>query len=142
MSKISSGMFTTSDVMQMKSLNFRQTRNDVNTANIANSETPGYRAIGYDFEDQLRSMLEVDDDFQPKTTDPRHLKTEHSTADGKIEPDVFVRPTESIPEDGNTVDVDREMAELSQNQILYRGAVDLINRKIAILKYAISGGGR
>ena len=58
----------------------------------------------------------------------------------KSTPEVFVRPTESVGQDGNTVDVDEEMGRLAQNQIMYRSAVELLNRKIGTLKYAISAG--
>jgi flagellar basal-body rod protein FlgB len=142
MTKVLGDMFTLADRIQMESLNQRMVRNEVSTANLANSEVPGYRAIGYDFEQQLQALMDQDDPFPMATTHPKHFKNEFTEANGKIEPDVYVRPTESIPEDGNTVDVDREMAILSQNQILYRGAVELLNRKLAILRYAISGGGR
>ena len=40
------------------------------------------------------------------------------------------------------VDVDEEMGRLAQNQIMYRSAVELLNRKIGTLKYAISAGSR
>ena len=133
-------LFTTEDRLQAQSLNQRLTRQQVITANVANSETPGFRALGYDFEDQLASVVDRDAPFPLTTSHAKHFRTEHSEADGTIHPDVFVRPTESIPEDGNTVDVDKEMSKMSQNQILYRSAVELINRKVGILKYAITGG--
>ena len=142
MTKILADMFTLGDRVQMESLNHRMTRNEVATANLSNSEVPGYRELGYDFEEQLRAVMDRDDPFPMATTNPRHFKNEFTEANGEIQPDVYIRPTESIPEDGNTVDVDREMAVMSQNQILYRGAVELLNRKLAMLRYAVSGGGR
>jgi flagellar basal-body rod protein FlgB len=140
MSRILGDMFTLGDRLQMESLNHRMVRNEVSTANLANSEVPGYRAIGYDFEEQLRSLMDQDESMA--VSNPRHFRNEFTEANGELRPDVYVRPTESIPEDGNTVDVDKEMAVMSQNQILYRGAVELLNRKLAMLRYAISGGGR
>ena len=59
-----------------------------------------------------------------------------------INPNVTEKPSKSVPQDGNTVDIDAEMALLAKNQILYRTSVETINRKIGILKYAISGGNR
>ncbi len=135
-------LFNQSDRLQVSSLNQRLKRNNVITANIANSETPGYRALGYDFEKQLSEFAGNSDDIPMKVTDSRHIRGPHTQADGTLRPDVFVRPTESVSHDGNTVDVDKEMAGLAQNQILYRSAVELINRKIGTLRYAISGGTR
>jgi len=142
MSNTVGGIFNFSDKLQMESLNQRLTRNKVITGNIANSETPGYRALGYDFEDQLQALSGIDQPFSMKTSNDKHFRDSNTQADGSIQPDVYVRPQESITEDGNTVDVDQEMAQLAQNQILYRAASELISRKIGILRYAISTGGR
>jgi flagellar basal-body rod protein FlgB len=140
MSSVIGGMFNFADKLQMESLNQRTRRNEVITANIANAETPGYRAFGYDFEKQLQGLAKLDGASQLKVSDPRHFRNGYTQVDGSITPDVFVKPTESVDEDGNTVDMDGEMAQLAQNQILFRTAVETLNRKIGILKYAIRGG--
>lgn len=136
------GIFNSSDAVKMESLNQRLTRQHVLTSNIANSETPGYRALGFDFEKQLQAVSDGGDPFPMKATSGKHFMNGHTEADGTIHPDVYVRPTESVGQDGNTVDVDNEMSHLSKNQILYRATVELINRKVGTLKYAISAGGR
>ena len=68
------------------------------------------------------------------------MRNNFTKADGSISPEVYVRPTESVDEDGNTVDMDLEMEQLAQNQILFKTAVETLNRKIGTLKYAINGG--
>jgi flagellar basal-body rod protein FlgB len=141
MSSLIGGIFNLSDKLQFENLNQRLERNHVINANIANAETPGYRAIGYDFEDQLQAVSDVNQEgSQMKVSDPRHLIHSFASADGTIRPDVYVRPTETVGEDGNTVDIDFEMGDLAKNEILYRSAVETINRKIGILRYAINGG--
>jgi flagellar basal-body rod protein FlgB len=134
------GLLNFADRLQLASLNLRQERNNVLTANIANAETPGYRALGYDFESQLQDAAGTNEAMGLSTSDPRHMRNSFTDANGDIAPEVFVRPTESVPQDGNTVDMDREMAEMAHNQILYRSAVELINRKIGNIRYAINGG--
>ncbi len=137
-----SGIFNASDAIKMEALNQRLVRQHVLTGNIANSETPGYRALGFDFEKQLQTIADGGDPFPMKATNPKHFLNGHTEADGTIYPDVYVRPSESVSQDGNTVDIDREMGRLSKNQILYRATVELINKKIGTLKYAVSAGGR
>lgn len=137
-----SGIFNGSDAIKMEALNQRLQRQHVLTSNIANAETPGYRALGFDFEKQLQAVADGGDPFPMKATSGKHFMNGHTEADGTIYPDVYVRPTESVSHDGNTVDVDVEMGRLSQNQILYRSTVELLNRKIGTLKYAISSGGQ
>ena len=141
MSGVSMGtFFGHGDRLQMEALTQRLTRSSVINANIANAETPGYRALGYDFEEQLASMAEGSDELQVRVSDPRHKQHAFAQADGTINPDVYVRPTESVGHDGNTVDMDKEMGQLSHDQILYRAAVETISRKVGLLKYAINGG--
>jgi len=140
MSNIIGGIFNFSDKLQMESLNQRSRRSEVITANIANAETPGYRAFGYDFEKQLQDLAKTNEPIAVKVTNARHLKNNFTQSDGSMKPDVYVRPTESVDQDGNTVDMDTEMAQLAQNQILFRTAVETLNRKIGTLKYAINGG--
>jgi len=140
MSRLVGGIFNFADRLQMESLDQRLKRSEVITANIANSETPGFRALGYDFEEQLATLARLDKSVKLETANDRHMKNAFTRADGKIEPDVYVVPTESIPEDGNTVDVDDQMARMASNQILYRTAVESITRKIGVLRYAINGG--
>jgi flagellar basal-body rod protein FlgB len=139
---IGNGLFNFADRLQMSTLNHRLARAQVTNANIANAETPGYRALGYDFEEQLRDLTEASPSAKMKTSSLAHFRGAGVTAQGEIQPDVFVKPTESVPQDGNTVDVDTEMASLAENQINYRASVELLNRKIGMIRYAISGGGR
>lgn len=140
MNKVAGGLFNFADRLQMVALDQRLKRSEVISANIVNSETPGYRALGYDFEEQLATLAQLEKGVKLETSDAGHLKNQFTRADGTIEPDVYVVPTESVPEDGNTVDVDGEMAKMAQNQILYRSAVEQINRKVGMLRYAINGG--
>jgi flagellar basal-body rod protein FlgB len=142
MSNLIGGMFNFSDRLNMEAMTLRNTQNEVITANVANAETPGYRAIGYSFEDQLQAIAGTNEPLPMKVSNLKHLRNPLAQADGTVRPEVFVRPTESIPEDGNTVDMDREMADLAQNQIMFRAAVEILNRKIGTLRYAINGGGR
>lgn len=135
-----SNIFSFHDRMQMETLNQRLRRSHVLHANIANAETPGFRALGYDFEEQLQALAEVGEPLNLKVTNPLHKTSAFSQADASIQPDVYVRPTESVSHDGNTVDMDAELNHLSHNQILYRTATETITRKIGLLKYAINGG--
>lgn len=140
MNRLIGGIFNFADRLQMVSLDQRNKRSEVISSNVANSETPGFRAVGYDFEEQLQAVSRLDRRTPLKVGDDRHLRNAFTKASGEIEPDVYVQPTESVGEDGNTVDVDSEMARMAQNQILYRSAVEMINRKVGVIRYAINGG--
>ena len=142
MTTIFSGLFNNADRVASRSLDFRTTNAKVINANVANAETPGYRAIGYEFEEQLQAIAGLDESLPMKATRPEHRIHAFAQNDGTIEPDIYIRPNESIANDGNTVDLDQEMGEMAKNEILFRSAVEMINRKVALLRYAINNGGR
>ncbi len=140
MSDLFTGLFKHSDRIQMESLNQRLAKSQIINANVANAETPGYRAIGYDFEEQLQTLAKLQNSQELKTSNSLHLLTKDVQSNGAVETDVYVIPTESVGSDGNTVDLDKELASFAKNQVIFRTSVESINRKIALLRYAIAGG--
>ena len=105
----------------------RQLRQNVLASNVANVETPGYKAKKVDFEDALKSALH----------------SESSMAlDAGISPDVYDNPEIDVANDGNTVDMEKEMAAMTENNIMFRAVTQMINKKLAALKYAANDGGR
>ena len=59
-----------------------------------------------------------------------------------VRADVFEDPDVNLTNDENTVDLEREMAVLKENSIIYKAAVQLINKKLGTLKYTVTEGGR
>jgi flagellar basal-body rod protein FlgB len=137
---IGNQIFGKPDAVLEESLNQRLKRQNVNVANITNSLTPGYRALGFDFEKQLQAAIGSDKDLIMKVSDSRQIKAPGMGADGVLKPDLYVKPTESIGNDGNTVDIDQEMTEVAGNQIIYKATIETLNRKLGMLRYAINGG--
>lgn len=131
-------IFNKTDRVLEESLNHRLNKQNVILSNLGNAATPGYRALGYEFEEQLQTA--IGDGTQFKTSDPRHMKGSGVSQDGHVKPDLHVKPTESIGNDGNTVDVDQEMADMAWNQTLYKATIEILNRRLAMLKYGINGG--
>ena len=113
------------------SLSLRQTRNNVISSNIANAETPNYQAKKMDFENALARALDVED-----------LGGVAANAIGRVGAEIYENPDVSVNNDGNTVDMDKEMASLAENSLMYKAAISLINKKMATLKYAATDGGR
>ena len=119
------------------SLNFRQMRQELISANIANAETPGYKSKRLDFEDALSRALDVDGQESLITGDDQHFDV-GSGGFSNIEPEIYDDPNGMVSEDGNTVDRDDEMAKMAENKILFDASVKLLNKKLGLLKYAIS----
>ena len=120
--------------------NLRQTRHNVISSNIANAETPGYQAKKLDFENALSRALSIED-MAPSGSEPGHFMSGPG-AISKLRADIYENPDVSVSNDGNTVDLEREMSSLAENSIMYKAAVQLINKKLAALRYAATDGGR
>ncbi|PIK13860.1 flagellar basal body rod protein FlgB [Halobacteriovorax sp. JY17] len=118
------------------SLNFRQMRQEIITSNIANAETPGYKSKRVDFEAALARALDVDDQQQLNTEDSRHFDVGNGGFDN-LQPEIYEDPNGVVSDDGNTVDRDAELARMAENKILYDATVQLINKKLGLMKYAV-----
>lgn len=121
------------------SLKFRQLRQELHASNIANAETPGYKAKKLDFEEALARALDVDDQLKMRTSDSKHFNV-GSGGFNNLEPDIYEDSNGIVSPDGNNVDRDQEMAEMAENKIMYDATVQLINKKLGLLKYAIGSG--
>lgn len=136
---MSSGLFDNTTNALATSLNMRQLRHDVTASNIANAETPGYHAKKVDFEEALTRALDTDGANKLSTDNPDHFAVGGISV-AKTRPDVYENPEGAVNNDGNTVDLEKEMSALSENAILYKAALSLINKKMAALKYAAGDG--
>lgn len=123
------------------SANMRLLRQNITSANIANAETPGYKAQKLDFEEALSRALDHEGLGQQHISDKDHFLIGQG-AIGRVRADVYDNPEINLTNDGNTVDLEREMATLSENTILYRAALQLINKKLGAMKYAATEGTR
>ncbi len=114
-----------------KSLDMYLLRHSVIADNIANAETPFFKARRVDFETSLQRALDASEaGFE---TPERGIAS--------VEPIVYEDPEAEVGNDLNTVDMDREMSQMTKNDIKYSAAAEAISKKFALLKYAISEGG-
>ncbi|MCK5072380.1 MAG: flagellar basal body rod protein FlgB [Bacteriovoracaceae bacterium] len=119
------------------SLNLRQMRQEIIASNIANAETPGYKAKRIDFEEALARALDIDGQQTLKVNDERHFNVGGGGFDN-LQPEVYEDANGVVNENGNTVDRERELSLMLENNILYNASVQLLNKKLGMLKYAVS----
>ncbi|MNJ93218.1 Flagellar basal body rod protein FlgB [compost metagenome] len=136
---MSSGLFDKTTNALATSLGMRQVRHNVISSNIANAETPGYHARKVDFEDALSRALDMDGANGLSTSSKEHYAVGGISVT-KTRPDIYENPEGAVNNDGNTVDLEKEMSALSENAITYKAALQLINKKMAALKYAANDG--
>lgn len=119
-------------------IKMREIKQNVISSNIANAETPGYHAKKMDFEEALARSIDIDGLRSMSATDSNHYSLGGRTAAVKAE--IYDNPDAAINNDGNSVDMEKEMSALSENTISYKAALSLINKKLAALKYAAGDG--
>lgn len=123
------------------SANLRLLRQNITAANIANAETPGYKAKKVDFEEALNRAIDHEGLGKMHVSDKEHFLMGQG-AIGRVGADVYDNPDINLSNDGNTVDLEKEMANLQENTILYRAALQLINKKLGALRYVSTEGTR
>jgi flagellar basal-body rod protein FlgB len=124
-----------------KTLDTGSLRHKVLTSNIANIDTPNYKAFEVVMEDELKKNNRSAGPIELVRTSSRHLSGRHSSSNP-----IKIKPVDSsgnnFRADGNTVDLDRTMGKLAENTILYRSAAQIIKKKFQGLINAIQGGSK
>lgn len=117
-------------------LQLRAKRAEVLASNLANADTPGYKARDFDFQKALG--MAQGSQLSMSTTRNGHIPTSGAAAGGSG-PDMQYRVPDSPALDGNTVDVQKEKGEFAQNAIQYQTTFTFLNGRIMGLKEAIRG---
>ncbi len=119
--------------------NMRLLRHNLISSNIANAETPGYHAKKMDFEEALARSVDLDGLRKVSTSHNDHFSVGGDLS-AAVKTEIYDNPVGATSNDGNTVDLESEMTMLAENQLQHKAAIQLINKKLAQLKYAVSEG--
>jgi flagellar basal-body rod protein FlgB len=108
-------------------------RHTVLSGNIANNETPNFRARDVNFSKEIEKALGVHKDEMVKTS-PLHMDVTQLSGEH-----VYLDNSMPVGADGNNVDLDIQMGKLSSNSRDYSGALNLLSVKLRMLKSAAMG---
>ncbi len=119
-----------------QALKLHDRRTEVLAANLANADTPGYKARDFNFQATLR---EVQSEQAPgsvvmRVTNPRHI----AVAPMPLEV-LQYRVPDQPSVDGNTVDSQREQAAFAENEVGHQATIRFIDGALGTLKRAIRG---
>lgn len=118
-----------------RALQFRAQRNEVLSSNIANADTPNYKARDLDFGQALKGARQKSINLQ--TTSDLHKQAWGMTKQGAQT--MYRVPTQPAL-DGNTVSMDVEQAQFAENALQYRASLAFLDGSIRSLRMAIKGG--
>ena len=123
-------------------LNLRAQRQQLLSANIANANTPGYKAVDLDFSSAYKAALGGQQAGQSggglplKTEQPRQLAGNVAPAGSDF---IAYQAGNTVRLDGNSVDMNREQASFQKNSIQYEADLTFLTGKIKTLTSAITG---
>lgn len=123
-------------------MKIRNTRSEVLAGNLANADTPGFKARDLDFNKAFEQ--EADVIFLPE---PQMVKTSEKHMDENAlemfkEPELTLKyrnPYQTDTGNGNTVEVDTERMKYAENTLEYQAAMQFLNGRITKLTTAIKG---
>jgi flagellar basal-body rod protein FlgB len=101
-------------------LDFRSERHKVIASNIANIDTPNYKPKDIVFKEELKAIIDNEKRVTLARTQKNHL-SERSMSGGKAGFEVV--------DSGEKVDLDKEMAKLAENNLMYNLTVEFLSRK-------------
>jgi flagellar basal-body rod protein FlgB len=121
---------------RQKVMNLHANRQQVLATNIANADTPNFKARDIDFASALKRVQSGEGGFSMSRTQAAHLEPSSGSIAGSL---TKFRAAVQPSIDGNTVDMNVEMARFTDNAIRYQADIGFMQSQIAGLKSAISG---
>jgi len=115
-------------------LALRSKRVELLSSNIANADTPGYKARDIDFAAAMRDA--TGQQGAMRRTNDRHLG---GTGVGAVTGEAMYRVPSQPSLDGNTVETHVEHAEFMDNAVRYQASINFMDGRIAALRLAIRG---
>jgi flagellar basal-body rod protein FlgB len=118
-------------------LDLRSQRQSMIASNIANADTPNYKARDMDFGSALRSAMQgrAGQPLALSMTTSRHL----AMSAPLTAPNVQFRPESQSSVDGNTVDMDVERSAMAENSLHYEASLSFITGLLKSMQAAVTG---
>ena len=128
------GMFR----FQQAALNLRAARQELMASNIANVDTPNYKAKDIDFASALQGALTGSGQkLQVAATSPQHLAG--ASGESVMGAPVMYRKPLQPSADGNTVDMDVERAQFADNALRYEASLTFVTNDVKNVLAALQG---
>lgn len=116
-----------------QALALREKRSEVLASNLANADTPHYKARDLDFQAILKQTMP--DNTVLERTRPGHIAPSELLLGAQM---LYRNPNQASL-DGNTVEANVEQAKYAENSVQYQASLSFINGRLAGLMTAIRG---
>ena len=115
-----------------QALAMREKRIELLAANLANADTPGYKARDLDFKSILKQNL-------PETVSMERTQTGHFAPQQLLESRALYRNPNQVSLDGNTVEANVEQAKYAENAVQYQASLQFVSKGFSGLMMALRG---
>ena len=122
-----------------KAMDLTWRRNEAIVSNIANAETPGYAASSFQFEDSLRQAIDSKSGTTLAVSHPSHFPLSPVNIQS-VTGEITKTADKTGIGDENSVNLEQEMLNLSENELVYETSAQLLQKKLSQLRFVIAGG--
>lgn len=133
----------TDDVLEI-ALKGLSMRSKAVTGNISNMNTPGYKRRTVDFEETLMQQIQKSNslsDIPLEKTDDNHFSNSiYEISELKDKMTMEISGEGSFTDDGNNVDIDREMIELTKTGLRFKAVAQMTKKHFELNRGIIRGG--
>lgn len=149
---------TNTDAVLHKALDGLMARHNAISSNLANVDTPGYKAIKVDFENKLQEAVknvegqkestkqlnmgsQLDSGYlKMNTTDTKHIGA-HTIKPYEVGIKAYQEDSITVRSDGNAVDIDTETTELAKNTMKYQAVAQFQGKNFRMMQELLKGLG-
>ncbi|KXX64866.1 flagellar basal body rod protein FlgB [Marichromatium gracile] len=121
--------------IQPAAVRVRAQRLELLASNLANADTPNYKAQDIDFRTALATQVERDDLLRLEQTQQGHLPPPRADLDSAMAPLYRIPSQPSL--DGNTVDPQFERAAFAENAMQFQSSLEFLNRRVSGIRSAL-----
>lgn len=121
--------------IHQQALEARVKRAEVLANNLANADTPGFKARDVDFRAMMEQAMASSSGFAMEKTDEAHMDASAGDGEGEL---LYRNPYQPSV-DGNTVDAQQEQTRFMRNAMEYQASFQFLNSKFTGLSKALTG---
>lgn len=121
-------------------MDFQIQRQNIVSGNLANINTPGYKARTLEFEKDLQAALGISQNGPVSRTHPKHLPAKFSP--DATEASVVRDSNPRVVQGTDNVDLDRETATMAKNTLMYNTLATVMQKNFSGMKQLIQEGGK
>jgi flagellar basal-body rod protein FlgB len=135
---LDSDFMRTQDILQ-RAMSVSLIRQEVIADNIANADTPHFKRSEVAFESELSRALRAYDPypFPAALTNERHIPFYRVRDYREVKPIVYLDYTTTYRNDGNNVDIEKEMVDARETALRYMAMAQIVNNNFRLLNIAM-----